>query len=526
MYNVLVVDDEMLIRKRIIYGFKWEEMGYHIAAEAENGYDALDIIEHMPIDLAIIDISMPGINGIELIQRIRKRGYTFQIILLTGYSNFEYARDALKEGVFYYILKPLSENEFIEVLEKLTKKLEEIRDFKENKENVELFLKFKYISNLLHQEKYKDKIVKDRVEIEHRLKGYDICFTGDYYVSVFREEETSESNINELSALLERHVEKQIFHQMIYDIYDDYIILFYDASKIKNMDFAKEVYDKVTGLRRNRYYCGISGRREGLGELHQGYTQAIRALNNAVMMDMEILWYDEVVPGMANKYLISNVQKMELRQTIEAGDIQLASRCVLGIFSEMKAKRLEYAELVRILVWLISMLSEITAESKLEIKNYMGDYYSVEAAVLNMGKLETIQTWILMIINNIINSRKDLIKKGQKFELCQKTRQYIIDNYQNPELTLTAIAEYLNVTPAYISSAFKQGMSMSIMQYLTMVRLENAKELLCDIDDIDVREVAWSVGYSDEYYFSRCFKRYFGVSPSIVKKTKDKNLLK
>ena len=115
-YKVIVVDDEMLIRKRIIYGFEWEELGYEIENEAGDGLQALALMEKKTYDLAIVDIAMPEINGIELARRIRERQYQTHIIFLTGHSDFQYARQAVKYGVFNYILKPIDGEEFINVL--------------------------------------------------------------------------------------------------------------------------------------------------------------------------------------------------------------------------------------------------------------------------------------------------------------------------------------------------------------------------------------------------------------------------
>ena len=156
-YKVIVVDDEMLIRKRIIYGFEWEELGYEIEDEAGDGSQALALMEKKTYDLAIVDIAMPEINGIELARRIRERQYQTHIIFLTGHSDFQYARQAVKYGVFNYILKPIDGEEFINVLTELREKIDGERmqkdlfdSLSEKQGNMDVVLRAKAFSEYFH----------------------------------------------------------------------------------------------------------------------------------------------------------------------------------------------------------------------------------------------------------------------------------------------------------------------------------------------------------------------------------------
>ena len=108
MYRVIVVDDEMLIRRRICLGFDWDKLGYKIAADVGDGREALTMILSGACDLAIVDIAMPGMNGIELVRKLREAHNSTRVIFLTGHSDFAYAKEAIRYGVYSYILQPIN----------------------------------------------------------------------------------------------------------------------------------------------------------------------------------------------------------------------------------------------------------------------------------------------------------------------------------------------------------------------------------------------------------------------------------
>lgn len=136
MFTVQLVDDEPIVRKGLKKLIAWEELGFEIACEAENGEEALAQQAHRKIDVMITDIGMPIMNGIELMKEARKSGYIGEIIVLTAYGEFEYAKSAIQYGVTDYILKPIEEEQIIETLNKIKDKLKE-RLENENKHKLE-----------------------------------------------------------------------------------------------------------------------------------------------------------------------------------------------------------------------------------------------------------------------------------------------------------------------------------------------------------------------------------------------------
>ncbi len=125
MYQVLIVDDEPIIRKGLPRFINWEQYGFQIAGDAANGREAVMFVKRKPVDVIITDIRMPEADGFEMIESMHQFGLFPYVIILSGYSEFDYARNAIAHEVFYYLLKPVQEKELIATLKRLYMKLQE-----------------------------------------------------------------------------------------------------------------------------------------------------------------------------------------------------------------------------------------------------------------------------------------------------------------------------------------------------------------------------------------------------------------
>lgn len=520
MYQVLVVDDEFLIRKRIIHGFEWNEFGYQVSGEADNGLKALEMLASRSFDLAIIDIAMPGMNGIELVKEIRRLEYKVYIIFLTGHSNFEYAQQALREGVYYYILKPLDEEEFILALLKLTEKIE--KEYREKR----------LMTDMVHKQKDADRILRSKFfsSFFHRfhqsgegLEDYGIDLSHEFLVAVL----TAEEYCLEEGSLRSRVVsvsEQSGELEIIYDIYDGSIILLFHVSDNplpvdeSRCDYFERIAETISIKTGSRVSCGIGTEQKGAEGMIRSYEQAVTALKSTVLWGKNQLFYSEIAKGENRSYKLSPVQLTELRHLIESLNAEESRKMVAKILLDMQEKQITYPHFLKTSNQMIELLNDIALEGDMEIQSFMDGYSGVDSAFPFMKNIEDIVCWFEKIIDGFIESKKLRKRKGQNFLLVDKTKSYILDHYSDPDLSLTKIAESLYVSQAYISSSFKKAAGIATTEYITMIRLEKAKELIADSPGADIKEIAGMVGYSDEFYFSRCFKKYYGISPVAMKK--------
>lgn len=529
MYKVIIVDDEMLIRKRIRLGFDWNTLGYEVEDDVGSGGEVLSLMREKKYDLAIVDIAMPGMNGIELVQKLRDEKYRLPIIFLTGHSNFTYAQQAIKYGVYDYVLKPVNEEEFVKVLKKLRNKLDEEKREQELLENLSLeqsdarlIIETKFFSEIFQygiREENEEKVVR-----QVRDAGVDI--DKDYALSVFRIQKYTQEELPLLSQSQQlyeagrRVMEREERFTVLFDLFNNYCILFKEWSLKDSRENVKRAMNEVRTLLEQNLHtvirCGISSRKRGIRQLVNAYKEAVCALNNTKAFQEKTMTYEDVAQKEESHYRIPEAQIKKVQNCVGKNDQSGCEKIIWDIFDEMIEKQCNYECISMNASRLLLGISEACIASGLEIHRFMGEYKSLEAAFEYLMTLEEVKEWFCGMVKELIESKSTQAAVGKNMPIVEKACEYMRGHCSDMELTQANVAEQIGVTPAYLSGIFKKVMGVSMLQYLSMLRLEKARELLLR-RDIEVREAASLVGYSDEYYFSRCFKKYYGVSPSQVK---------
>jgi two-component system response regulator YesN len=260
-------------------------------------------------------------------------------------------------------------------------------------------------------------------------------------------------------------------------------------------------------------YSGIEG-------IMDSFHEAKYALKNRlVLKGRKVLDYESIRPYIGRKYRIGLDTISELRMAMSIHDFSKASRIINKVFDELSIKHILYDEILEAVKQLVKVAEELASDSGIDIHDIMGEYADADIVVKEANTVNEIGIWYTGFVEALFDRRKSLLKKGRNVELVQKVQEYILQNYSDTELSLGKIASDLYIAATYISSTFKQVSGISLVQYITKVRLEKAKELLSG-GIADIKIVAQQAGYNDEYYFSRCFKKYYGISPSNYAKIK------
>ena len=186
MYHILIADDESIIRQGLKYIIDWESYGFSIIGEASNGLEALDIMKSKSPDLVLLDIRMPKLSGLEVVREARKAGFQGKVIILSGFSDFNYAKEAIAQGVQYYLTKPIEEEELEKIVVDMANQLKEEKRKKQVLDN--------------YLEKAKTNILKDLFhntfnEVSYNLE--DLNMTADSYQVVIYEKYSH--NIEDIS---------------------------------------------------------------------------------------------------------------------------------------------------------------------------------------------------------------------------------------------------------------------------------------------------------------------------------------
>ncbi|MEG0274450.1 MAG: response regulator, partial [Longicatena sp.] len=180
MYTVVVADDEFELRRAIIETVEWEKIGFEVIGEAENGVEALDLVENLEPDLLLTDIKMPFISGIELARRVREIRPSMQIAFLSGYDDFQYAQQAIQYNIIKYLLKPISSEQLNGELKDIRETMDERQKLFINPQNQDIFqLRMEQFlmtlildSDAMSQQSLEEKQQHDKLAVELHLSNY------------------------------------------------------------------------------------------------------------------------------------------------------------------------------------------------------------------------------------------------------------------------------------------------------------------------------------------------------------------
>ena len=531
MYRVLIVDDEVLIRKRIILGFDWTSLGYQVSNEAESGAEALRILDENTIDIAIIDIAMPGMNGIELIKEIRRRKIPLEIILLTGYSEFKYAKEALSEGVFHYLLKPLDEEEFTAVLQRLFSKISEERKQSkqidaliETENEAKRILCSQYFSRIFHSAYIYEQ------ETDQMLEKYGLRADDWFAMVILRRDEDLliedpfRQRLGPLEKLLHRFSPLTYGDVIItYDLYENLPMMIVRLCKQENdQHFTQgikgiESFCHLILSNYHDYSIGLSDANQGYDGLRSAYDQAAEALGNAGMIDKPFVRWNELENQFANTYRLSDAEEKEFLFCVESGNAKQAAAYIGRHLSAAIQACVIFSEYRKLCQRFVGILDDALHTENLELKEFLGDYESVYTMFLFLHQADRIRQWMEDLTRSVAESLETVRRKSKPLGIGNEARRYIQIHFREQGLSLTRIADDLGISGPYLSAIFKKAIGMSVTQYITMIRLNKAREMLL-VGDRDIHTVAVQVGFNDEFYFSRCFKKYFGRSPSSIRR--------
>lgn len=529
MYKLILVDDEEEVRKGMLKKIKWEEHGFLVVGEAENGREALEIAEKVQPDVVVTDIKMPFMDGIVLSEELRKEYPSISILILTGFDEFAYAQKAIKLNVFEYVLKPVSSIEFIEVLSKLKGYLDE-----EKAKRMDLIqLREHYQKSLpVIQEKLLTTLLTKRVDNKKVFEiGRNVQLQGELFnVSVICIEksasscEESEFNLPEDWELLKYAVyniveETMNKHQLGKIIMNNDSIAIISCYNTENLGefknrihtYLEEVIHFVYKYLKQPLSIGLGRVCEALSEIHKSYIEALNALDyRAILGKNKIIDINDVEPIYNERLELDQQIEHLIYKTIKVGTIKEMEELIDSLFVCIIKMKISTQDYQIYLVQILTTILKVAKDFQIEVEDITAK--NPFAQLYGFKELYEIKEWLMNICTIIIESisvkRNDTCKS-----LIYEATEYVKNNYTNSELTIEQVCKHIHLTPNYFSTIFKKEMKISFVNYLTNVRMEIAKQML-KTTNLKVAEIAEKVGYSEPNYFSYCFKKAMSKSPS------------
>ena len=527
MYKIMIADDEGIVIDSLKFVLE-KEFGKECTIEfAKTGRSVIELAENFRPDISIMDIQMPGINGIDAMKEIREKNKDVIFIVMSAYDKFDYATEAIKLGVLDYITKPMEKNRIISVVKRAMAIIDKERARRSNDlmimEKMEMVIPM-LESGLIYSIFLQNKFSEDAYNYKNILgikEEYGYMMT---VVCGERDEDSNLTNAVGSSVRLQNHYPelrsyiKDFCGGIVGNVMSNKIAVLvpYDKPEMdysernalieKTREFTRTLKRKLSG----DFKIGIGGVKE-FSKMNESYDEALQALLNANGRvahadDLDLRCdYEENYPAETEARMF---------ELIEKGDYVGAGNAAGQFFD-----------------WMSSTFSDGLMDIRLKILEFVihaehimhdkgGNRYEFKSrtdylpTVMGTEDLEVLKKWFLDKIvettQKIENNRSD-----KSESLIEKAENYINKNYMK-DISLDDISRYCNISSYYFSKLFKQETGENYVEYLSRVRIENAKKMLTE-SEASIKEISYSVGFSDPNYFSRAFKKYEGVSPTEYK---------
>lgn len=546
MLKIFLAEDEVVVRETIKRMIPWEELGFELVGEAADGEMALPLLIRQQPDLLITDIKMPFMDGLTLARLAKKEIPGLKVVILSGYDDFNYAKQAIGIGVEDYLLKPITKNALIE-------RLSEIRSrYEHEKTQKEYYEKFQREMQAYEKNSSRDFFEAlvggsmDMMEVYKRAEklGLDIVAEA-YNVLIFtmncdedfsRQRDEYSSWEAESLELLENffagHSSAMLFRS---NIFSYGVLLKGQRETIEEntracVDEIRKILSRQDG--RREWFLAVGQSVDRLSQIQKSYHTASRAFSQRYLYDENILYYDEMETmehpgGQAETEDNAYLQKVDvnalnpaiLQKFLSNGLQEETENFVKDYFYAIGQEPME-SLVFRNYVILNVRFSVISFIKGLGCDTNEMESADTEEVLAESGKnMESAIAYAKKMISQAIEIRDQ--NSGNKNRSILKTAVDFIDShYMDEEISLNTVANVANVSSNHFSALFSQNMGQTFIEYLTSLRMNKAKELL-RCTGMRSSEIAGEIGYKDAHYFSYLFKKTQGMTPSDYRKARE-----
>ena len=505
--KVLIIDDEPNVREGLKIIVPWEKHGFTVCGDAVDGIDGLQKIILLEPDLVLIDIRMPGMMGIAVIEEAQKRGFKGKFIITTGYSEFEYAKKAISLGVSSYVLKPIDEDELILEVDKLAK---EIHDEKEIKGKVSLGESFLHSQVLLkalttNPQELGDVSPEQYTQLEIKY--------GQYYLAIL-DIEVPLSRRADIVEKITAYVSTYEGIELV-QINNEIVFIMTEGKIEVQKEALVNLHNKLMSRYQVKNTVAFSGEIMGFESMPAAYKRLKALIEKHFLLPQKLIWEEEEVEKTEEViHIDAESISAQLYSLLQVGDKERLKEELKSIKETLVASRVNVHRTMGLLInILIKCLDHIRHQ-----------YAQYEISVPN-GDLIIEEIYKCVDIDEVIAyMEKELISLSEQIEreapenTMDKILYYIRTNY-NKELRLELLAELFNYNSAYLGKSFKNYTGESFNVYIDKLRINKAKELLLN-KDMRVYQISKQVGYKHIDYFHSKFKKYVGLSPLEYRKSK------
>lgn len=530
--KVFLVEDEMVIRRGIKNSIDWEKEGYIFCGEASDGELAYPMIIKEKPDILITDIRMPFMDGLELCKLVKKELPNIKILILSGYDEFDYAKEAIRLGVTEYLLKPISSGKLLEALNGVS---ESIRREKEDKDLVRKYMEEMRENTEHEKQKFFEQMIAGNLSMADALetgKKYEMNLSaGMYNLLLFRftlgkENRKSGELLGEAEYAIEKLTERLEYVFEFQRGVEGWAFLLMADNEEQMSERVKELSKDLEEIMKNystiAYFGGIGQPVARLRELEESFREAERALAARFTMELNRIISVEDIRMAQNVDTLDDIEitsfgEIEKTRTMLEKFLNNGAEDEIDEFVDVYINELPEENLKSVLMrQYIIMDAYIVMMSFCEkIEGREGEMQAQSEELKNSMKtiqtLEEIKNYIRMLLKKIIGVR-DTISGRRYSDIIEIAKDQIRKTYMSDEISLNTIAAEVGMSPSYFSSIFSKEMGKTFVEYLTEIRMDRAKELLM-CSSMKTSEIGYEVGYKDPHYFSYIFKKTQNCTP-------------
>lgn len=530
--KVFLVEDEMVIRRGIKNSIDWEKEGYIFCGEASDGELAYPMIIKEKPDILITDIRMPFMDGLELCKLVKKELPNIKILILSGYDEFDYAKEAIRLGVTEYLLKPISSGKLLEALNGVS---ESIRREKEDKDLVRKYMEEMRENTEHEKQKFFEQMIAGNLSMADALetgKKYEMNLSaGMYNLLLFRftlgkENRKSGELLGEAEYAIEKLTERLEYVFEFQRGVEGWAFLLMADNEEQMSERVKELSKDLEEIMKNystiAYFAGIGQPVARLRELEESFREAERALAARFTMELNRIISVEDIRMAQNVDTLDDIEitsfgEIEKTRTMLEKFLNNGAEDEIDEFVDVYINELPEENLKSVLMrQYIIMDAYIVMMSFCEkIEGIEGEMQAQSEELKNSMKtiqtLEEIKNYIRMLLKKIIGVR-DTISGRRYSDIIEIAKDQIRKTYMSDEISLNTIAAEVGMSPSYFSSIFSKEMGKTFVEYLTEIRMDRAKELLM-CSSMKTSEIGYEVGYKDPHYFSYIFKKTQNCTP-------------
>lgn len=518
MYKVLIVDDEPIIQEGLSNLVYWEEHGLEIAGFANNGQEAIDFLNATSVHILITDIKMPHMDGLALIRAAKAKDPRLKCIIMSGYNDFPYVKEAALLGIENYLLKPIDENELIHTLvntvqrieNEIHRSIEMTEGYRILKENILL----RWITGEISSHELRDKAELLNIDLN----------TGDYAVALMAL--TNSPYESPASQDLLRYSMNNVCHEIVSerglgmalrDLGGNVVILLGGddlGRRGKELRAAlTECIDQVHAVLKAGVFVTVGMIQSDYRHVYKSYQRAGEMQDYRLILGGDRLVFSGDIPNPA-EFQLSAIQEhlLLLSDSLRTKDLSGMDATIDDLFDQIKSMphaspAFVQSASVMILLQMINTVRSMNSNTQPvfdSIKDiFSGIYQSRDLAELTEW-LKTMSRTCL----DILNAEDDQISP-----LIRKVMETIQIRYAE-NINLKTVAADFRINSFYLGQLFKKETGEAFNTYLNKVRIHKAKQLLASDQRLRTAEVAAQVGYLNTNYFFTIFRKFTGLSPT------------